>query len=95
MEIFDFSTNISAVMTILLKNREGCLIMQITIEESSMRCDDFKRCRPCAYVVYICGRTLWAYNRCKNSMSTMLLFDNESGTSISDNWADFLTDVFD
>lgn len=69
--------------------------MQITIDESSIRCDDFKRCRPCAYVVYICGRTLWAYNRCKNSMSTMFLSDNESSTSISDDWANFLTDVFD
>lgn len=67
MAAFYFNTNISAFITILLKNRYGCLIMHIIIDELSMR----------------------------NSMSTIFLSDNETSTSISDNWADFLTDVFD
>lgn len=37
MAAFYFNTNISAFMTILLKNRYGCLIMHIIIDELSMR----------------------------------------------------------
>ncbi len=43
MAAFYFNTNISAFITILLKNRYGCLIMHIIIDELSMQIV----CTPC------------------------------------------------